>query len=146
MLSLHLPNSGLDLTFPTVELSVPTVPPVGYQGNAGIRETSQVRGRKPTSGQGTRIPHAAAAVVGRGTPSVPPVDAVGVYALDRTGVPIIPVSQEPLAQRQETGGSTPDRSRSRDPPRENTPVVPIASQQVTMTVPDYMLPLMASAG
>ena len=109
-------------------------------------QTSQVRGKKASKGQGARIPHAATAVVGKGTPPIPPVEAVGVYTLDRTGAPIIPVSQEPLAQRPEIGGSTPDRSRSRDPPREITPVVPIAPQQVVMTVPEYMLPLMASAG
>ena len=43
-------------------------------------------------------------------------------------------------------GSTLDRSRSRDPPRETTPVVPIAQPQVVMNVPDYLLPIMASAG
>ena len=43
-------------------------------------------------------------------------------------------------------GSTPDRSRSRDPPRETIPVVPIAQPQAVTNVPDYMLPIMATAG
>ena len=133
-----VPIQGLDLTLPTVELSVPKVPqhppPSGYRGNAGIREPSQVRGRKSTSGQGVRVPHAATAVVGKGTPPIPPEDGVGV-----AGVPTIPTPQE-------TEGSTPDRSRSRDPPRETAAVASSAPQQITMDFPNYMIPLMASVG
>ena len=40
---------------------------------------------------------------------------------------------------------TSDRSRSRDPPRETTLVVPIAQPQVELTVPNYLLPIMATA-
>ena len=57
-----VPIQGLDLTLPSVELSAPNVPQpslnIGFQGNAGVREPSQVRGRKSTSGQGIRVPHA----------------------------------------------------------------------------------------
>ena len=81
-----------------------------------MREPSEVRGRKSISGHAGRV-HAATAVVGKGTPSVPPEDAVGVV-----GVPINPIEQE-------TGGATPDRSRSRDPPREATAVAPSAQQE-----------------
>ena len=98
----------------------------------------QVRGKRPSKGQGSRIPHAATALVGKGTPSIPPEEAVGIDATDSTGVPLIPVSQEPLAQRVEIKGFTSDRSRSRDSPGE--------PQQVVMTVPEYMLPMMAQAG
>ena len=41
--------------------------------------------------------------------------------------------------------STPDRSRSRNPPRDIMPQVPVPGQ-VVMDVPDYLLPIMASAG
>ena len=40
------------------------------------------------------------------------MEAVGAYATDSTGVPLLSVSQEPLAQRPEIKASTPDRSRS----------------------------------
>ena len=44
---------------------------MGYRGSAGVREPSEIRGRKSTSGQGVRVPHAAAAVVGKGTEEEP---------------------------------------------------------------------------
>ena len=72
-------SQAQDPSFPSIELPVPKVPqnppPVGYRGNAGIREPSEVRGRKSTSGTGGKVSHAATAVVGKGTPSVPPLAA-----------------------------------------------------------------------
>ena len=85
-------------------------------------------------------------MVGKGTPPIPPEEAVGAYAIDSTGAPLLSVPQEPLAQRAEMRGSTSDRSWSRDPPRETTPEVPIAPGQAVMNVPEYLLPIMASAG
>ena len=143
-------QSGTDLTIPLPELTGPPgpqqSPPIEYRGNAGIRETSHIRGKKSSKGQGPRIPHAATALVGKGTPSIPPEEAVGAYATDTTGMSSLTIPQEPLAQRAQMKGSTPDRSRSRDPPRETTPVVPIAPQQVELNIPEYLLPIMATAG
>ena len=118
-------------------------PPIEHRGNAGIRETSQVRGKKASKGYASRIPHAATAVVGKGTPSIPPEEAVGAYPTDSVDRSI---ASQPLAQRATMKGSTVDRSRSRDPPRESTTVVPIAQPQVVLNVPEYLLPIMASAG
>ena len=94
---------------------------------------------------GLRIPHAATALVGKGTPSIPPEEAVGAYASGSTGAILPSVPQEPLAQGAVMRESTPDRSRSRDPPRDNMPQVPVPGQAV-MNVPDYLLPIMALGG
>ena len=143
-----VPIPGMELTIPLPELTGPPgpqqSPPIEYRGNAGIRETSQVRGKRASKGHASRIPHAATAVVGKGTPSIPPVEAVGAYATDSPDRSR--VSQETLDQRAAMKRSTTDRSRSRDPPRESTPVVPTAQPQVVLNVPDYLLPIMASAG
>ena len=143
----------MELTIPLPELKGPPgpqqPPPIEYRGNAGIREASlpsQVRGKKSSKGHGSRIPHAATAVVGKGTPSIPPEEAVGAYASGSTGAILLSVPQEPLAQRAVMKGSTPDRSRSRDPPREIMPELPTAPGQAVMDVPDYLLPIMASVG
>ena len=143
-----VPTPGMELTIPLPELTGPPgpqqSPSIEYRGNAGIRETSQVRGKKASKGSTSRIPHAATAVAGKGTPSIPPVEAVGAYATDSTDRSI--VSQQSLDQRAAMKGSTTDRSRSRDPPRDSTSVVPIAQPQVVLNVPDNLLPIMASAG
>ena len=94
-------------------------------------------------GSTSRTPHAPTAL-GKGTPSVPPVEAVGAY-LRTHGMDRAIVSQH-QAQRATSKGSTPHRSRSRDPPGEPTPVLPIAQPQAVMTVPEYLLPIMATAG
>ena len=143
-----VPVPGMELAIPLPELTGPPgpqqTPPIEYRGNARTREPSQVRGKRRSKGQSSRIPHAATALVGKGTPSVPPEEAVGAYATDSVDRSTAP--QEPLAQSATTKGYTPDRSRSRDPPREPTSVVPIPQPQVVMNVPDYLLPIMASAG
>ena len=102
-----------------------------------------MRSKKPAKPQGPRFPHAATAVAGRGTPSVPPEEAVGAYATD--SIDRSTATQEPQAQRATMTGYAADRSRSRESPRESTPVVPVA-QPVVMNVPDYLLPIMATAG
>ena len=81
-------SSGMEKPqLPAIELSAPKKPqpppPVEFRGNAGIREQSETRGRKPTSGSGRRTPFAATSVLGKGTPSIPPPTAVGT-----AGVPI----------------------------------------------------------
>ena len=126
---------GTDLGIPLPELTGPPgpqpSPPIEYRGNAGVREASQVRAKKTLKGSTSCNPYAPTAL-GKGTPSVPPVEAVGAY-LTTQGM-----------DRATSKGSTPDRSRSRDPPGEPTPVVPIAQPQVVMNVPDYLLPIMAT--
>ena len=117
-------------------------PPIQYRGNAGVREASQARAKKPLKGSTLRVP--APIALGKGTPPVPPQEAVGAY-LTTQGTDRAIASQH-QAQRVTAKGSIPDRSRSRDPPGEITPVVPIAQPQVTMSVPQYLLPIMATAG
>ena len=133
---------GTDLVIPLPELTGPPgpqqSPPIEYRGNAGIREASQVRGKRTSKGHAPRIPHTA-----EGTPSIPPEEAVGAYRSDSPARSIVAQSQD---RRAHMRGSSDDRSRSRDPPRESTPVVPIAQPQVVMHVPNNMLPIMASAG
>ena len=134
--------SGTDLVIPLPELTGPPgpqqSPPIEYRGNAGIREASQVRGKRTSKGHASRIPRAA-----KGTPSVPPEEAVGAYRSDSPDRSVVAQSQD---QRAQTKGSSDDRSRSRDPPGESTPAVPIPKPQAVMSVPEYLLPIMASAG
>ena len=143
-----LSTPGMEPTIPLPELKGPPgpqhSPSIEYRGNAGIRETLQVRGKRPSRGQTSRVPHAATALVGKGTPSVAPEEAVGAYATDSGDRST--ARQEPIAQKMTVKGSAPDRSRSRDPPRESASVVPIAQPQVVLNVPDYLLPMMATAG
>ena len=103
-----LPKGIENLQFPTVELPPPKgpqPPPVTFKGNAGIREPSSARGRKPGSGSGGRIPMASAVALGRGTPSAPPPSAVGSAA----------TINSPVEDQSHQGRSPTDRSRSRDP-------------------------------
>ena len=134
--------SGPDLVIPLPELTGPPgpqqSPPIEYRGNAGIREASQVRGKRTSKGHVSRIPHTA-----KGTPSIPPEEAVGAYRSDSPDRSTAAQSQD---QRAQLKGSSDDRSRSRDPPGEGTPVVPIPRPQAVMSVPEYLLPIMASAG
>ena len=109
---------GPDPVIPLPELTGPPAPqqsPIEYKGNAGIREPSQVRGKRPSKGQGLRFPHAATAVLGKGTPSIPPEEAVGAYRTDSTDRSIVPQSQDQGPDTRESSG---DRSRSRDPTRD----------------------------
>ena len=114
--------SGPDLVIPLPELTGPPgpqqSPPIEYRGNAGIREALQVRGKRTSKGHAPRIPHAA-----KGTPSIPPVEAVGAYRSDSPDRSTVAQSQGQRAQRKE---SPHDRSRSRDSHTESAPVVPIA--------------------
>ena len=112
---------------------------IEYRGNAGIREPSQARGKRSSKPHASRISHLAATVAGKGTPSVPPVEAVGAYSSDSLHRPIVPQSQD---LRETMKGSSGDRSRSRDPPRETTAAVPIAQPQAVMTLPSHVLPIM----
>ena len=118
-------------------------PPIEYRGNAGIREASQVRANRPSKGSTLRVPHAPT-TLGKGTPHEPPQEAVGAYpttyGMDRA------IASQHQAQRITAKESTSDRSRSRDPPGDIAPVVPIAQPQVVMHVPNYLLPIMATAG
>ena len=118
---------------------------VDYRGSAGIREPSQVSGSRPLRGQGGRHSHITGISAGRGTPSVPPVEAVG-YAAGTTGDQILSTPQEPIVPRSDRRPSSTHRSRSRDELQEATQAVPIAPPQAVMTVPNYMLPIMAQAG
>ena len=54
--------------------------------------------------------------------------------------------QEPIVPKPDRRASSTHRSRSRDDLQEITPAVPIAPPQAVMTVPEYMLPIMAQAG
>ena len=93
-----------------------------------------------------RNPHTVTPVLGKGTPSVPLDEAVGAYqAPSEDRLPVPPPQDEGPPPRELSEG----RSRSRDPPREvAAAAVPIAQPQATMnmTVPEYMLPIMAMAG
>ena len=77
-----VPTVETDLGIPLPELTGPPgpqqSPPIEYRGNAGIREASQVRAKKSLKGSTLRTPHAPIAL-GKGTPPVPPVEAVGAY-------------------------------------------------------------------
>ena len=142
-----VPTVGTDLGIPLPEMTGPPgpqqSPPIECRGNAGIREASQVRANKTLKGSTLRTPHVPIAL-GKGTPPVPLVEAVGTYPTTH-GMDRAIVSQH-QAQSATSKGSTPDRSRSRDPPRETIPVVPIPQPQAVMNVPDYLLPIMATAG
>ena len=131
-----------DLVIPLPELTGPPgpkqSPPIEYRGNAGIREASQVRGKRTSKGYGSRIP-----LTEKGTPSVPPEEAVGAYRADSPSSSAVAQSQDKGAQAERPSH---DRSRSRDPHRESTPAVPIPRPQTVMRVPDYLLPIMATAG
>ena len=134
------------LAIPLPELTgppAPQQPPIEYRGNAGVREPSQVRGERLSKGQAFRTSHGATAALGKGTPSIPPEEAVGAYRTDSTDRSIVPQSQDQGPVTRESSG---DRSRSRDPLREPAPVVPIPQPQATMTVLNYLLPIMAMAG
>ena len=74
-----------------------------------------------------------------------PQEAVGAYLTTHGMGPSNSISTF-RAQRITAKGSTPDRSRSRDPPGDIAPVVPIAQPQVVMNVPNYLVPIMATAG
>ena len=128
--------SGTDLVIPLPELTGPPgpqqSPPIEYRGNAGIREASQVRGKRTSKGHAPRIPH-----IAKGTPSVPPEEAVGAYRFDDSDRSVVAQSQDQRTQDV--------RSRSRDPPGESTPAVPISRPQAVMSVPDYLLPMLATA-
>ena len=131
------------LQFPTIELPVPKrpqqPPSVEFRGNAGVREPSVARGRKSTGGSGGRIPFAAAAVVGKGTPSIPPPTAVGMAAVPNTQL------TERESRSRERSPSA--RSRSRDPlPEASNPLAPIISDQQMSEIPAFMAPLMSAMG
>ena len=134
------------MVIPLPELTgppAPQQPPIEYRGNAGVREPSQVRGKRPSKGQAFRTSHGAIAALGKGTPSIPPEEAVGAYRTDSTDRSVVPQSQDQGSVTRESSGH---RSRSRDPPRDLAPVVPIPQPQATMNVPNYLLPIMAMAG
>ena len=120
----------------------PRQPTVEYKGNAGIKQPSHARGKRLSQGQSLRTPHGPP-LLGKGTPSIPPETAVGAYRTDSADRPAVPQSQDqgPII-RQASG----DRSRSREPLRESAPVVPSLQPSATMTVPDYMVPIMAMHG
>ena len=87
------------------------------------------------------------ALVGKGTPSVPPEEAVGAYANNSQ----YRQSQQRLKSLWLRARPYEGKYRSTDLGqgihlREPTPVVPIPQPQVVMNVPDYLLPIMASAG
>ena len=81
---------------PAIEVPLPKkshqLPPVEFRGNAGIREQSETRGRRPTAGSGRRVP-LAAAVLGKCAP-MPPPTAVGT-----AGVPIAQLTERETHQR-----------------------------------------------
>ena len=135
-----------NLTIPLPELTgppAPNQPAIEYRGNAGVREPSQARSKRPSKGQSIRTSHGAIPALGKGTPSIPPEEAVGAYRTDSTDRSAVPQSQDQGPIIRESSGH---RSRSREQLRESAPVVPIPQPSATMTVPDYMLPIMAMAG
>ena len=138
-----VPTVGPNLGIPLPEVKGPPgpqqSPTIEYRGNAGVREASQVRAKKTMKGSTMRHPNAPTPL-GKGTPSIPPVEAVGAYPTTSSTDKAV-ASQAQTAVSKE---STPDRSRSRDPPKEIDPVVP--QPQEVMNVPRYMLPIMAAAG
>ena len=73
--TVSTPKSVMESPTPKRAEGTPTVE---FRGNAGVREPSVTRGRKVSGGLGGRNPFAAATVLGRGTPSIPPITAVGM--------------------------------------------------------------------
>ena len=137
---------GQALTIPLPELTGPPAPhqpTIECRGNAGVREPSQGRGKRLSKGQALRTSHGATPALGKGTPSIPPEEADGAYRTDSTDRSAVPQSQDQGPIIRESSG---DRSRPREQLRESAPVVPTPQPQATMTVPDYLLPIMAMAG
>ena len=136
---------GQALTIPLPELTGPPAPhqpAIEYRGNAGVREPSQARNKRLSKGQAIRTSHGATPALGKGTPSVPPEEAVGAYRTDSTDRPAVPNPQDQGPITRESSGH---RSRSREQLRESAPVLPTPQPPATMTVPDYLLPIMAMA-
>ena len=115
---------GQALTIPLPELTGPPAPhqpAIEYRGNAGVREPSQARGKRLSKGQANRTSHGAIPALGKGTPSIPPEEAVGAYRTDSADRSAVPQSQDQGPIIRESSG---DRSRSREQLRESAPVVP----------------------
>ena len=77
-----VPTVGANLGIPLPEMTGPPEPqqspPIEHRGNAGVREASQARAKKTMKGSTMRHPNAPTPL-GKGTPPVPPVEAVGTY-------------------------------------------------------------------
>ena len=130
------------LALPLPELTGPPgprQPTVEYKGNAGVRQPSHARGKRQSQGQAFRTPHGPSSL-GKGTPSIPPETAVGAYRTDSADRSAVPQSQDQGPTIRQVSG---DRSRSREPLRESGSA---AQSSMTMTVPEYMLPIMAMHG
>ena len=126
-------SKGQALTIPLPELTGPPAPhqpTIEYRGNAGVRGPSQARGKRPSKGQPIRTSHGAIPALGKGTPSIPPEEAVGAYRTDSTDRSAFPQSQDQGPVTRESSGH---RSRSREQLREPAPV---PQPQATMIAPE----------
>ena len=111
-----------------------------------LEKPRKFEGKRPSKGQGSRIPHHCHCFGRKGNTISTSCGSCRICGRQhRCFIIMYSISRTSCSEGREKR-STSDRSRSRDPPQETTPAVPIAPQQVVMTVPDYMLPIMAQAG